>query len=72
MSFCGKIILKMGHVLPQRYKRHLHNIINMPEFGNAPITNLAWQKWNEFPVVFADETVVAVQIDNDGFATVEK
>ena len=44
----------------------------MPEFGNAPITNFAWQKKNEFQVVFAGETVVAIQIDNDGFATVEK
>ena len=41
----------------------------MPEFGNAPITNLACQTKNEFPVVFADETLVAVQIDADGLAT---
>ena len=59
----------MGQVLTKRYKCHQYNIINMPEFGNAPITNLAWQKRNEFQVVFADETVVAVQIDADGLAT---
>jgi hypothetical protein len=41
----------------------------MPEFGNSPITILAWQKRNGFQVVFADETVVAVQIDADGLAT---
>ena len=40
----------------------------MPEFGNAPTTNLAWQKRKELQVVFADGTVVAVPIDADGLA----
>ena len=45
---------------------HHHNIINMPEFGNAPISNLAWQRRNELQV---EGTIVAIQIDADGLAT---